>query len=254
MLLLAVAVGCNLNTAAPSTQVSTLPTNQSVVVTEEAPNQSSPTHTVSPAGCTPRADWTVSYTIVAGDTLADIARRTSATTNALAQGNCLSNPDDIAVGQQLRLPQVPILNSIPLTSGTQTYTNALPGLGIALDFPLAWTVLENPNNLVLQGPDSSSFEIIYSDVGQTMSAEEVANQCKSAGACIGNRTIIGESPVTLPNGLTGYRLDLSAGLDSGSTPMAVVFMVVNNRNLAVRGFGDLTVYNTILNTLRIYTP
>jgi hypothetical protein len=79
-------------------------------------------------------------------------------------------------------------------------------------------------------------------------------QCKSAGECIGSRSVIGKSTVTLPSGINGYRLDMSAGLESSSTPMTETFRVVNNRNLAVRGFGDLSIYNRILNSIRLYLP
>jgi hypothetical protein len=106
----------------------------------------------------------------------------------------------------------------------------------------------------MQGSNGSVFEIIYSDAGQTTPPDQVANECKSAGACIANRSVLSEYAVTLPSSLTGYRLDLSANTTAGSTPMSETFMVVNNRNLAVRGFGDLSIYNTILNSIRLYLP
>ena len=255
LMLLFTVAGCNLTTSSntTSTQVSTLSTQPPVITTEEVPAQTPTTNNI----CTPRTDWTVVYTIVSGDTLVDIAHRTNTTADVLTQGNCLSNPDNIAVGQQIRLPQPPISNSLPSTSRGityVTYTNALPGLGIAFEFPADWTVLDNPNNLVMQGLNGNVFEIIYSGAGQTTPPDQVASECKSAGACIGNRSVLSESAITLPSGLTGYRLDLSAGTSGGSTPMSQTFMVVYNRNLAVRGVGDLSIYNNILNSIRLYTP
>jgi LysM repeat protein len=249
---LAVAAGCNLSVGAPSSEETPLPTIPLEVVSVTATSQPVPTNTPIPTACTPRSDWAFTYTIQSGDTLADIASRANTNALAVAQGNCLSNPDDIDVGQQLRLPQAPVADSNPPTY--VTYTNTLPGLGIAFEFPENWAVLDNPNNLLMQGTDGSAFEIIYSDAGQTTPIEAVVNQCKTAGACIGNRAVTGEAGITLPSGLTGYRLDLSAGTDASSTPMVMVFMVVNNRNLSVRGFGDLTIFNTILNSLRLYSP
>ncbi len=263
MLLLFAVAGCNLSTSSnttESTPVSTLPTRQPVITTEEAPAQTPPTAqlaTSNTATCTPRADWTVTYTIVSGDTLVDIARRASTTAEALTQGNCLSNPNNITVGQQLRLPQTPLSNALPPTSGALTYvtyTNTLPGLGIALEFPSTWTVLDNPHDLVFQGSDGSALEILYGDAGQTTPPDQSAAQCKTVGACIGNRSVLSESAITLPSSLTGYRLDLSAGTSVGSTPMSETFMVVNNRNLAVRGLGDLSIYNNILYSIRPYMP
>jgi LysM repeat protein len=255
LFLIAFTAGCNLITAVPTTEVAALPTNQPLATHSTTGDPAATEQLSDGSNCTPRADWTFIYTVVSGDTLVDIASRASTSADALAQANCLANADNIAIGQQLRLPQAPTSNSIPTGAQTYvTYTNTLPGLGIAFEFPSTWTVLDNPNNLLLQDSSGNSFEIIYSDAGSTTPANEVAAQCKSAGACIGNRTVISESNVTLPSGLTGYRLDMSAGFDSGSTPMSETFMVVNNRNLAIRGFGDLNIYNTILNTLRIYIP
>lgn len=255
LLLIVFAAGCNLITAVPTTEIAPLPTNPAVV-TQPTNSDPAATEQISDgsitANCTPRADWTFAYAVVSGDTLVDIASRANTDVDALAQGNCLENADNIAIGQQLRLPQALISNSVP--DAFITYTNTLPGLGIAFEFPATWSVLDNPNNLVLQDNNGNVFEVIYSEAGSTTPANEVAAQCKSAGACIGNRTVISESNVTLPSGLTGYRLDMSAGFDSGSTPMSEIFMVVNNRNFAIRGFGDLNIYNSILNTLRIYTP
>jgi LysM repeat protein len=232
LFLIAFTAGCNLITAVPTTEVAALPTNQPLATHSTTGDPAATEQLSDGSNCTPRADWTFIYTVVSGDTLVDIASRASTSADALAQANCLANADNIAIGQQLRLPQAPTSNSIPTGAQTYvTYTNTLPGLGIAFEFPSTWTVLDNPNNLLLQDSSGNSFEIIYSDAGSTTPAN-----------------------VTLPSGLTGYRLDMSAGFEGGSTPMSETFMVVNNRNLALRGFGDLNIYNTILNTLRIYTP
>jgi LysM repeat protein len=58
------------------------------------------------SNCTPRTDWQL-YTVVAGDTLAQIGRRSGATVAALTSANCLADANRISVGQQLRVPQVP---------------------------------------------------------------------------------------------------------------------------------------------------
>jgi LysM repeat protein len=256
LLLLIAVAGCNLNTSAPATEAVVLPTRPVVIATEEANSNNPPTKqpqsTNTTTSCTPRADWTVIYTIVSGDTLFDVATRSNTTAQAVAQGNCLSDPNAISAGQQIRLPQTPTSNNLPPVQTYVTYTNDLPGLGIALEFPANWSVSDNPNDLILQGSNGSAFEILYGNPGATTSPEQDAALCKTLGACIGSRSVIREYSLTLPSGLTGYRLDLSAGTNSGSTPMSETFMVVNNRNLAVRGFGDLTIYDTILNSIRVY--
>lgn len=71
--------------------------------------------------CTPRADWTTQYTVVVGDTLGRLAQRTGSTVSQLAQGNCLSDPNRIVVGQRLRLPRVPATNT-PTATLTATLT------------------------------------------------------------------------------------------------------------------------------------
>ncbi len=60
--------------------------------------------TAAPAACTPRTDWTFTYTVAPGDTLASIARRTGTTIDVLASGNCLANANVIYAGQVLRVP------------------------------------------------------------------------------------------------------------------------------------------------------
>lgn len=58
--------------------------------------------------CQPRTDWPI-YVVAGGDTLASIAGRINSTTNELTQANCLSNPNLITPGQQLRVPRLPPL-------------------------------------------------------------------------------------------------------------------------------------------------
>lgn len=60
----------------------------------------------APTACTPRADWPL-YTVVAGDTLASIARRTGTSIAALTAANCLADTNVISAGQSLRVPALP---------------------------------------------------------------------------------------------------------------------------------------------------
>lgn len=57
--------------------------------------------------CTPRQDWQA-YTVKVSDTLGRLADQTDSTLNALANANCLVNPNIIVVGQTLRLPKQPV--------------------------------------------------------------------------------------------------------------------------------------------------
>ncbi|MEL6271407.1 MAG: LysM peptidoglycan-binding domain-containing protein [Chloroflexota bacterium] len=58
--------------------------------------------------CTVNAGWTVEYTVQAGDTVSRIAAAASSTVQAVSDGNCLGNANNIFVGQNLRLPQQPV--------------------------------------------------------------------------------------------------------------------------------------------------
>lgn len=57
----------------------------------------------TPAVCAAPLDW-FPYIVQAGDTLTDIAARTSSTVQELVVRNCLDSPDAIFVGQTLYVP------------------------------------------------------------------------------------------------------------------------------------------------------
>jgi len=56
------------------------------------------------AVCEKREDWTLRYTVQAGDALANIADRYSTLVSELVLGNCLADADTIYAGQVLRVP------------------------------------------------------------------------------------------------------------------------------------------------------
>lgn len=69
---------------------------------------STPIPTNKPASCTvTRTDLPI-YTVVAGDTLTNIASRTGSRVADLVQINCLSDASQITIGQQLRVLNSPI--------------------------------------------------------------------------------------------------------------------------------------------------
>ena len=102
------------------------PTATPVVKQPTAVPTSTPIQTAnlnsSPACTVIRTDLPI-YTIVAGDTLSNIARRTNSTVAELAQINCLPDASQISVGQQLRVPQAPSSNS---TGNPVVVTNPTP--------------------------------------------------------------------------------------------------------------------------------
>jgi peptidoglycan-N-acetylglucosamine deacetylase len=82
--------------AAPTSAASALPT----------PSAPSPQQVVvSPAApATTGTGQSFTYTVVAGDTLATIAARFGATTEAIAQLNSLADPNALTLGQKLQIP------------------------------------------------------------------------------------------------------------------------------------------------------
>jgi LysM repeat protein len=100
--------------AGASTRPSGLTPSPSLpTVTATSPIALQPT----PLPCTPRADWTGTYTVVQGDTLASIARRTGVNLNDLSKANCITDPNRIRVGQILRVPVafVPPSGTLPVS-------------------------------------------------------------------------------------------------------------------------------------------
>ena len=83
----------------------TIPPTATEVPTD-TPVPPTETPTVSPTPCTLRADWTGSVTVAGGDTLSRIAQRAGVTSGDLQVANCIANPDEIEVGQTLRVPLV----------------------------------------------------------------------------------------------------------------------------------------------------
>jgi LysM repeat protein len=62
-----------------------------------------PTPTTTP-GCTPRKDWKLRYQVQRDDALARIADRYSTSVQELVEANCLTDPNVILIGQELRVP------------------------------------------------------------------------------------------------------------------------------------------------------
>ncbi|MGJ3238480.1 MAG: LysM peptidoglycan-binding domain-containing protein [Anaerolineae bacterium] len=81
------------------------------------------TPTLTPVNqCRPPSDWTASYSVLAGDTLAQIARRHDLTTEQLADGNCLDSVERILIGQTLSVPELTDTPPLTPTAFTQVVT------------------------------------------------------------------------------------------------------------------------------------
>ncbi|MCZ7583642.1 MAG: LysM peptidoglycan-binding domain-containing protein [Deltaproteobacteria bacterium] len=105
------------------------PTPVVIVVTATATPTATPTPIptftpVPPVQCAVRTDWPV-YTIVRGDTLYSISRRTGTTVDALMTANCLTSTI-IFSGQALRVPTLPSGQPVDC-GGAQWFFTFRPG-------------------------------------------------------------------------------------------------------------------------------
>ncbi len=142
-----------------------------ITATQQPTTTTAPVSTSTPIStvvstCTVRTDWPL-YVVVAGDTLGSIALRSGTTANALATANCLSNPNNIQVGQQLRVPVIPIPPTVPPTiiaANPQMMIN--PSFG-GVNTPVAVTVSGFPAYALVEihlamRPDQLSSEVYAS--------------------------------------------------------------------------------------------
>ncbi len=96
-----------------------------------------PQATTAPPSCTPRTDWP-QYTVQSGDTLYSIATRTDSTAEVLQAANCLSDPNKIFEGQELRVPQQPATQdttptAAPAATQSPFFPTPTPGTGAPAD-------------------------------------------------------------------------------------------------------------------------
>jgi LysM repeat protein len=144
-------------------------------------------------------------------------------------------------------PDVPLDVGLP---EDYTYTNA--DIGFKLDYPPGWTQQASGNTVSFIAPDGRALEILFGEVNSGRSPAQEAAACLESPLCIGDRLILGQQAVTLPDGLPGYRLELSASPTKPDTvPAVYVFTVINNHSLVFRGFSQSppTFFDTALNTL-----
>jgi hypothetical protein len=64
---------------------------------------------INPDCPTTPSTW-ISYTVETGDSLGLLAEQTSSTIDELVTGNCMTNPDELFVGQVIYLPRQPVIS------------------------------------------------------------------------------------------------------------------------------------------------
>ena len=122
----------------------------------------SPTPSTTP-GCEPRKDWQLIYEVQRDDALAKIADLYNTTVNALAEANCLSDPNVIRLGQRLRVPgdappQVAQYDCSWEILTPVDNTQAIEGSG---QLTINWRGPQTPINLIrIVQPDNHIFEVV----------------------------------------------------------------------------------------------
>jgi LysM repeat protein len=120
-----------------------------------------PTPSTTP-GCEPNPDWHLTYTVQPGDSIASIAQRYGTYINPLAEGNCLTDPDFITLGQVLLVPGetqpiVPAVECVGYELLTpMNGTMAVPGSG---QLTFNWRGPHSARNLIrIYRPGGGTYE------------------------------------------------------------------------------------------------
>lgn len=91
--------------------------------------------------CVPNTAW-VSYAVSSGDRIYNLAQQVNSTVEEIAQANCLIDPNQLHVGQEIYLPQLPPTSTpVPVTSVAITKLESLysnTALGGTVSF--SWSV------------------------------------------------------------------------------------------------------------------
>jgi len=183
-LMLAV-LACNLN-AAPPTQTPLpviIPTaTPGIIIPSITPMPfatatDNPIIVAPPTSCFKNTTWPL-YTVQAGDTLGTIATRSNTTAEALADANCLANPNLISVGTKLRVPMLPATIT-PTPSQTPQ-----PGTG-----PTIGSISLSPAVLVSPGQYQVTTGFITITAANVTNAVRVVFKVSPVG---GSPTVIGE--------------------------------------------------------------
>ncbi|NOZ71583.1 MAG: LysM peptidoglycan-binding domain-containing protein [Chloroflexi bacterium] len=95
------------------------------------------------------------YTVQAGDTLSRIAQRFGTDSDVIIQLNALSNPNELRVGQQLRIPGVAPANAasvsgkVHIVQPGDTLFSIAQQYGISMDALAAQNQITDPDNLMV---------------------------------------------------------------------------------------------------------
>ncbi|HEX2621771.1 MAG TPA: LysM domain-containing protein, partial [Phototrophicaceae bacterium] len=121
-----------------------------------------PTSTGTP-GCEPRKDWKLIYEVQPNDAIATIAERYGTWTQELAEGNCLTDPNMIVIGQKLHVPG----ETHPATPQYDCSWQLLAPMDYAYDIDgngtmsFSWIGPRSPRNLIRVYRNNDTSKIIW---------------------------------------------------------------------------------------------
>jgi hypothetical protein len=145
----------------PTLLVTPLPTEFVIYITATPFPSTVPQYNVAtPFGCVPYTAWPV-YTVVAGDTLGQIAQRTGTTIQQLTTANCLASAELIYVGQKLYVPRLPASTPPTLTLTFIPTWTSVPGQTAVPTSSANLPVISQPLSADQHWRDSSGWAVTY---------------------------------------------------------------------------------------------
>lgn len=174
------------------------------------------------------------------------------------QGTYTVNVNDASTAFQW--PSEPTVTPEPamtIPSDALTYRN--DAIGFELMYPQGWIVDEAGDTDIMwsekpggPGHDGVPTNIVKIDIvtepDSTMTLEELTTRQKQIIAD-SNGKVLMEEAVTLPSGVKAMRLGVSGFSDS-----VTLWTVIDGHPVMLTGYGDLTRFDAIANTLRIVPP
>ena len=154
-------------------------------------------------------------------------------------------------------PTITLEPAMTIPSDAPTYRN--DAIGFELTYPQGWIIDEAGDTDILwsekpggPGHDGVPTNIVKIDIttepNTTMTLEELVARQKQIIAD-SNGQILLEEAVTLPRGLKAVRLGVSGFGDS-----VTLWTVINGHPVMLTGYGDLTRFDAIANSLRVIQP
>jgi hypothetical protein len=152
-------------------------------------------------------------------------------------------------------PSAPTVTPEPVVQ-LQTYQNAL---GFEVDYPLEWIIDEAGDTDILwsekpagPGQDGVPTNVVKIDIvtepNTTLTLEELVARQKQI-IVDGNGKILLEETIRLPSGLPAVRMGMSGFSESIS-----LLAVIDGHPIMLVGYGDLTRFDEVANTLRAVQP